>query len=77
MDRRTGGVQFAAERIVIAVRKMIRLSVGIGSGPYVLEFALRNRRLVSRQHVCAGGRFAGREENDRDKRRDNSERKAT
>ena len=77
MDRRAGGVELTAERVVIAVWKMICFGVGVGGGPHILEFTLRNRRFVGRQHMRRGGRFAGREKKNRDERRENSEGEVT
>jgi len=60
MNRRTGGVQFSTERIVIAVFAMVRLRVSICSRAHILKIRFRQRALVLGQ--CALGRSAGTEE---------------
>ena len=68
-------MQFAAERVVIAIGAMICLRMGISSRPHILKFGLRDRGFVGGQRMRAGG--AGCEQKNRDKRRENSEREAS
>ena len=60
MNRRTGGVQFSTERVVIAVFAMVRFRVRIRSCVHILKIGFRQRPLILRQ--CALSRPAGTEE---------------
>ena len=74
MNRRTRGVQFSAERVVIRVLSVVRLGVRVCGRAHILKIGLRHRRFVSGQYArsCAG-RFASREK-DCAERRERSER---
>ena len=69
MNRGTGGVQFASERVVIAVCAMVRLGVRVRCGPHMLKTRFRQRRLVCRKGMVR--RPAGGEENKGDECREN------
>lgn len=70
MNRRTGCVQFATERIVVSELAVIRLRVSVGGGADVLKFCPGQRRFVGRQ--CARARcLTRREQKDGDKDREN------
>src|SRR4029077_21052560 len=69
VNRRTGRMQLAAERIVIGVFAMIGLRVRVRSGATILKIRFRQRMFVWRQRVP--GRSAGAEENKGDERREN------
>ena len=60
MNRRTGGVQFSTERVVIAVFKMIRFCVRIGGCTNVLKTGFCQGPFILRQRTRA--RPAGTEE---------------
>jgi len=51
MDDRTGGVQFAAEGVVVTKLAMVRFGVCIGGSADVLKFTFCQGRLISRQGV--------------------------
>src|SRR5438270_7634837 len=53
-DCASRGVKFAAERIVISVRKMVGLGVRVSRRAHVLEIALRQRRLIFRKRTDMG-----------------------
>jgi hypothetical protein len=74
MNRRPGGVQFSAKRIVICVLSVVRLGVRISSRANVLKVGPGNRRFVSGKSArTRPGRFASREK-DCAKRCERSER---
>ncbi len=62
-------MEFATERVAIAVIAMVRFGVRVRCGAHVLEIRFRQRRLVCRQSVVRGATAA--EENKCDERREN------
>jgi hypothetical protein len=62
MDRRTSGVQFAAQCIVIGVLGVIGFGMRIRSGADILKIAPVQGRLVGWQRSRGFARFAGRED---------------
>ncbi len=68
-NRWTGGVEFATERVVIAVFAMVRFGVGVCGRTDMLKIRFRQRRLVRRERVL--GRATTAEENNRDEGREN------
>jgi hypothetical protein len=62
MNRRTGGVQFAAERVVIGILGVIGFGMGIRRRAHILKIAPVQGRLISWQRSRGFGRFAGRED---------------
>jgi len=72
MNRWTSGMQFSAERVVIAVFPMIRFRVRVSSRSNVLKIRFCQRRFVLGQG--AGARRSARaEEKDCDERREDGE----
>ena len=69
MNRGTCGVQFAAERVVIAVCAVVRFGVRVRCGAHMLKIRFRQRRLVCRKRMVR--RSAGGEENKGDECREN------
>ena len=69
MDRGTSGVQFAPERVAIAVCAMVRFGVGVRCGAHMLKIRFRQRRLECRERMVR--RPAGGEENKGDECREN------
>src|SRR5215471_2739113 len=68
VNRRTGGVQFSTESVVIAVLEMIGFGMRVRSRTHLLKIRLRQRRLVSGQgRVMCGA--AARKENKGDESR--------
>jgi hypothetical protein len=57
MNRRTGGLQFSTERIVIAVFTMVRFRVRVRSCAHILKIGFRQRPLILRQRAvsCPAG----------------------
>ena len=68
-NRWTGRVEFATERVVIAVFTMVRFGVGVCCRTDMLKIRFRQRPLVCRQGTL--GRSTTAEENDRDEGREN------
>jgi hypothetical protein len=68
-NRWTGRVEFATERVVIAVFAMVRFGVGVCGRTDMLKIRFRQRRLVRRERVL--GRATTAEENNRDEGREN------
>ena len=69
MDRRTGRVQFASQRVVIAVFAMVRFGVGVCCRTDMLKIRFCKRPLVCWKRVL--GRSTGAEKNKGDERREN------
>ena len=76
MDRRTGCVQFAAERVVIGILGVIRFGMGIRSGVDILEIAPVQGRFISWQRSRGFARFAGREDKGANHRERGGEKKS-
>ena len=68
-NRWTGRVEFATERVVIAVFAMVRFGVGVCGRTDMLKIRFRQRRLVRRERVL--GRATTAQENNRDEGREN------
>ena len=68
-NRWTGRVEFATERVVIAVFAMVRFRMRVRSCAHILKIRFRQRALVCRQGTL--GRPTTAEENDRDEGREN------
>ena len=68
MNRRAGGVQFSAQRVVIGEFAVIRLRMCISRRAHILEILLRQRRLILRQRP-SGRSSAGTEEKNGDEGR--------
>ncbi len=62
MNRRTGGVQFSTERVVIAVFAMIRFCVRVSGCTNVLKTGFCQRRFILRQRMRARRAAATEEE---------------
>ena len=62
-------MQFASERVVIAVCAVVRFGVRVRCGAHVLKIRFRQRRLVCRKRVVRGP--AGCKENKCEERREN------
>src|SRR6266478_3577180 len=76
MNRRTGRVEFAAERITSTVLSVIGLGVGVSRSADILEILFRQGRFVGRKRSsrsCA----AGAKEKDGDESRENGQGEAT
>ncbi len=72
MNRRTGRVEFAAERITSTVLSVIGLGVGVSRSADILEILFRQGRFVGRKRSsrsCA----AGAKEKDGDESRENGQ----
>jgi hypothetical protein len=69
MDRRTSGVEFSSERVVIAVLTMVRFGVRVRRGAHVLKIGFCKRRLVCWERVLRCATTA--KENNGDERREN------
>ena len=54
MNRRVGGVQFAAQRVVIGELAMVGFGVRVGGRAHILEVCFCQRRFVLRQGACPG-----------------------
>ena len=68
-NRRTGRMEFATERVVIAVFAMVRLRMRVRGCAHILKIRLRQRRLVSRERMLGSATTA--KENNRDEGREN------
>ena len=64
-----GRMQFAAERVVIAVFPMVGFCVRVRCGAHILKTCFRQRTLVCWQRALGGAAAA--EENNGDERREN------
>ena len=67
MNRRTGCVQFAAQRIVIAVLAMVRFRVRVGGCAHILKIRFGQRPLIWRQGAL--GSPTGAQQDNSDERR--------
>ena len=67
MNRRTGGTQFATERVAIAIFAMVRFGVRVGGCPHILKIGFRQWPLICRQGTL--GRSTGTEQDNSDERR--------
>ena len=75
MNRRAGGVELSAERVVIRVLSVVRLGVRVSSRAHVLKIGPGDRRFVRGKSArTRPGRFASREK-DCAKRCERSERR--
>jgi hypothetical protein len=75
VNRRTGGAQFAAERVTIAKFAMVGFGVRVCGCPDILKIGFRQWPLVCWQDAL--GRSTGAEEKNCDERCKNSEGKVT
>ena len=70
MNRRTGGMQFSTERVVIGVFPMIRFRVRVSGCPNILEICSCQRRFILRQGTRARRPARGEEKNCDERRED-------
>ena len=78
MNRRSGRMEFAAERVARPVPSVISFGMGVGRSADILEILFRQGQFVGRKRASSRGYcLASAEEKDCDESRENGQGEAT